>query len=68
MNKEQRHAFKKAVFDCLLKAGLLDSHEYSKAIGLFSGGRKENKATPPLNNVAIEPSKSDVCNEENEED
>lgn len=68
MNKEQERAFAKSMLDCLLKAGLLDPGEYSKAMEIINGKYIGNKATATLNDVAIEPPKSDVCNEENEED
>lgn len=68
MNKEQERAFAKSMLDCLLKAGLLDPGEYSKAMEMVNGKYIDNKATATLNNIAIEPLKSDVCNEENEED
>lgn len=68
MNKEYERAFAKSMLDCLLKVGLLDPGEYSKAMEMVNGKYIGNKATAKLNNVAIEPHKSDVCNEENEED
>jgi len=68
MNKEQKKAFAKSMLDCLLKAGLLDPGEYSKAIEMANRKYMDNKATATLNNVAIELLKSDVCNEENTED
>ena len=68
MNKEQVRTFAKSMLDCLLKAGLLDPGEYSKAMEMANRRYMDNKATATLNNVAIGPPKSDVCNEENEED